>query len=450
MLLLHNIRLGKSIFISKTTSETIFLLRYNDAQLGGIESTLTRLLSSDPSCITSRILATGLDLMGTASASSSLHSKTLKSLGDRKSSNEYVNLHVHALLDFSKGYFREAAETWERILILYPFDMMSIKFAADAYFYTGDREMLRDSIARVLPIWDSSTDRPLKSYLHGMYAFGLGETNMIERAEKEARFGLELNPHDGWATHALAHSFEYAGNISEGIQILKTTKHEWQKCDIIKPHLDWHWTLYEIEQGNQNAAEEILQNEILNRNSDIIMLDFVDIASLIYRLRLAGQNSSKIYSSTRLKSFLNDHLHDHVLLFNDLHMYFILDDFADLESRNQFAQTLKDAYEQVDSDNGKVYREIGKYLFEAIDQFKEKNYSKVVDLLYPIRNQIYRIGGSNAQRDLFFLLLIHSAVYSTNNEHQILAKRLINERCAFRNQTKSNMMTNYANQIRDL
>lgn len=420
---------------------------YNDPQLGGIESSLTRLLSSDPSCITSRILAAGLDLMSTSFVSSTLHSKTLKSLGDTKSSNPYVNLHVQALLDCSQGYFTQAAETWERLLLLYPFDMMAIKFTSDMYFYTGDRDMLRDSIARVLPIWESSNDRPLKSYLHGMYAFGLGEMNMIERAEREARFGLELNPHDGWATHALAHSLEYAGNISEGIKVLKTTKQDWQKSDIIKIHIDWHWALYEIEQGNRDAAENILVNEILNRDTDLIMLDFVDIASLIYRLRLAGQDSSKIYSTTQLKSFLNDHLHDHVLLFNDLHMYFILDDYADLDNRNEFLQQIKDSYEQTDSDNGKIYRQQGKYLFEVIDQFKERNYSKVVDLLYPIRNKIYEIGGSNAQRDLFYLLLIHSAVYSTNAEHQILAKRLINERCAFRNKTKSKMMENYANKI---
>ena len=288
MLLLHNIRLGKSIFISKTTSETIFLLRYNDAQLGGIESTLPRLLSSDPSCITSRILATGLDLMGTASASSSLHSKTLKSLGDRKSSNEYVNLHVHALLDFSKGYFREAAETWERILILYPFDMMSIKFAADAYFYTGDREMLRDSIARVLPIWDSSTDRPLKSYLHGMYAFGLGETNMILRAEQQARLGLELNEHDAWATHELAHAIEYTGRISEGINFLEKSQNHWQQCDTLAPHINWHWALYELEQDNWEKAEEILQNCYLNNNEvELTRLKYTDAASLIYRQSFA-------------------------------------------------------------------------------------------------------------------------------------------------------------------
>jgi tetratricopeptide (TPR) repeat protein len=371
----------------------------------------------------------------------------LESLGNITSSNKYINLHSQALIEWSLGQFSKAADTWEQILVLYPFDMMAIKFVSDTYFYIGNRDMLRDSIARILPIWETSSDRPLKSYLYGMYAFGLGETNMIERAEKEARFGLDLNPHDGWATHALAHSLEYAGEISQGINFLKKTNQEWEKCDIIKPHIDWHWALYEIEHGNRDAAEDILTNHILNQDTELCMLDFVDIASLIYRLKLSGQKSSTIYSSTQLKNFLNDHLHDHILIFNDLHMYFILDDYTDPENRNHFLRTLKESYDILDSDNSQVYRQVGQYIFQAIDQFKENNYSEVVKLLYPIRNKIYKIGGSNAQRDLFYLLLIHSAVYSNNQQHQKLGRQLISERCLMRNKTKSKMMENYANSI---
>lgn len=55
----------------------------------------------------------------------------------------------------------------------------------DTYFFLGQQRKLRDSVARVLPLW-SSRDLPLKSYLHGMYAFGLVETNFYAKAESEA------------------------------------------------------------------------------------------------------------------------------------------------------------------------------------------------------------------------------------------------------------------------
>ena len=378
--------------------------------------------------------------MGTAAPSSSLHSRTLQSLGERHSSSQYINLHCQALLHWSSGHFSQAASTWERCLLLYPFDLLSIKFVSDTYFYQGNREMIRDSIARILPFWETSSDRPLKSYLYGMHAFGLAETNLVERAEKEARRGLQLNEHDGWATHALVHALEYTGRSSEGVEFLKKTNAHWKRCDIIQPHIEWHWALYELEQGHVEMAEEILFDSFLKKDSPLIMLDFVDAASLIYRLQLAGPSSAKVYSSTRLKNFLNEHLHDHVLLFNDLHIYFILDD-----DRAEFLRLLKETYESCDSDNRSVYREVGRVIFAALDAFEAKNYSLVVDLLYPIRQQIVRIGGSNAQRDLFSLLLIHSAVYSSNPEDQLLAKQLLNERCSLRNQSPSKMMLNHDN-----
>lgn len=440
------------IFNNKPETEnykSIFSFRYNDNQLGGIESCLSKLLSSDPTCITSRILATGIELLGTASPSSSLHAKTLSSLGNTTSSSDYVNLHTQALVDWSLGQFPKAALTWEHLLSLYPYDMMTIKFVSDTYFYIGNREMLRDSVARVLPIWEVSADRPLRPYLYGMYAFGLGETNMIQRAEKEARYGLELNPHDGWATHAIAHAVEYSGDTLKGIDFLKSTKQDWETSDIIKPHNEWHWALYEIERGNNEMAEDLLINYLMKKQGDLIMLDFVDIAALIYRLKLAGSKADMICSSNHFKNFLNDHLHDHTLIFNDLHIYFILDDYVDTEGRNNFLRTLKEAYDTSDDYNGQTYRQVGKHIFAAMDQFKEKNYSEVVNILYPIRNQIYQIGGSNAQRDVFFLLLMHAAVHSNNTQHNKLAKQLINERCLLRNKTKSKLMENYANVLLD-
>ncbi len=48
----------------------------------------------------------------------------------------------------------EAAEVWEKILLDHPNDLLALKFAHDTYFYLGKAEQIRDSIARVLPLWN--------------------------------------------------------------------------------------------------------------------------------------------------------------------------------------------------------------------------------------------------------------------------------------------------------
>jgi hypothetical protein len=124
-----------------------------------------------------------------------------------------------------------------------------------------------------------------------------------------------------------------------------------------------------------------------------------------------------------------------------------LDNFGDIEKKKDFLRSLKETVESADTDTGKFYREIGAYIFAALEHFDEGNYDQVVELLYPIRNRTAILGGSNAQRDIFTLLLIHSAVYSNDHQHQHLAKQLINERCEMYGSTKSKMMENYANAI---
>ncbi|CAF1402504.1 unnamed protein product [Rotaria sp. Silwood1] len=422
---------------------------YNDKQLGGIKPSLSRLLASDPNCASSRILAAALGMFSMPRPSVLAHAQLVETLGDAATSpNRYINLHAQALIDWSLGYRERATDTWELILLSYPFDIMTLKFALDTYFHLGNQNMLRDSVARVLPIWESSSPhRPLKSHLYGMHAFGLGETNMVLRAEKQARIGLELNEHDAWATHALVHANEYLGQTSEGIGFLEKTDNLWHQCDIIAPHIDWHWALYELEQGNWETAKEILQRCFLNNNgTELSRLKYTDAAALIYRLKLAGHPYPS-QSNSQLRQFLEVHLRDHQTLFNDFHHYFVLDNFANTEMKKDFLRSLKETVEASDTNIGKSYREIGSRIFAALERFDEGDYGQVVELLYPIRNRTAIAGGSNAQRDIFTLLLIHSAVYSNDNQHQQLAKRLINERCQMRGSTKSKMMQNYANTL---
>jgi tetratricopeptide (TPR) repeat protein len=415
--------------------------------MGGIKLSLSRLLASDPNCGNSRILAAALGMFSMPRPSALVYAQVLETLGDTiTSSNRYIKLHTQALIDWSLGYRSRATDTWETILLSYPFDIMTLRFSVDTYVHLGNQTMLRDSVARVLPIWESSSPhRPLKSYLHGMYAFGLDETNMVIQAEKQARLGLELNEHDGWATHALTHSIAYMGRTSEGIDFLEKTENHWHQCDIIASHLDWHWAVYELEQNNWEKAEEILEHCFLNNDgTELSRLKYTDAASLIYRLKLTGHSCPSKLNS-RFKQFLDSHLRDHQTLFHDFHHYFVLDNFGDIEKKKDFLRSLKETVESADTDTGKSYREIGAYIFAALEHFDEGNYDQVMELLYPIRNQTAIVGGSNAQRDIFTLVLIHSAVYS--NDHQHLAKELINERCEIHGSTKSKMMENYVNAI---
>jgi len=79
-----------------------------------------------------------------------------------------------------------------------------------------------------------------------------------------------------------------------------------------------------------------------------------------------------------------------------------------------------------------ICQEVGEEIFKSFIAYNEGNYALATDILVPLRYKIVKIGGSNAQRDLFNLYLINSALKSNDSRHAKLAKHLLVERKALK------------------
>jgi hypothetical protein len=71
-------------------------------------------------------------------------------------------------------------------------------------------------------------------------------------------------------------------------------------------------------------------------------------------------------------------------------------------------------------------------LFGSVLHFDNEEYDQVVDKLYKYKYEIIKIGGSNAQRDIFHQMLTISALKSNNLFHNKIGLNLINERLAIK------------------
>jgi len=91
--------------------------------------------------------------------------------------NTYVKFRV---LVYGCRYMDEACVSWEEILYNYPTDAFVARLLQNSYYFLGANEAMRDSAARILPLW--STHNPLYGYLLGIYSFGLCETRDFENA----------------------------------------------------------------------------------------------------------------------------------------------------------------------------------------------------------------------------------------------------------------------------
>nr|XP_015208710.1 PREDICTED: tetratricopeptide repeat protein 38 isoform X2 [Lepisosteus oculatus] len=349
----------------------------NDQTLGGIEGCLSKIHAADPNFVMGHVIGTGLELIGTGRSvllDEKLASAVRKMVELSKSQplTERERLHVSAVEMFSKGY------------------------------------------------------------LKGIYSFGLMETKRYDEAEKVAKEGLALNPGDGWAVHTVAHVHEMKAEVQKGLKFMEQRENYWKECDMLACHNYWHWALYFIEKGEYEDALTIYDNHIARRClSSGAMLDTVDSCSMLYRLQMEG-----VMVGDRWKELLNitrPHSEDHVLQFNDLHFLMTSLGAKDESTTRRLVESLRElAKSPGENYQHQMAQDMGLPMCEALVEFDKGNYSRAVELLLPIRYSFDKIGGSDAQRDVFCQLLIHAAMKSENKRHQKLARCLLMERDASR------------------
>lgn len=84
-----------------------------------------------------------------------------------------------------------------------------------------------------------------------MYAFGLEENFMFEKAEglllklciftniDIGKKAVTLSPKDAWSVHSLAHVYDETGRYSQGIELIEQTNKDWRESSLYHVHNYW-------------------------------------------------------------------------------------------------------------------------------------------------------------------------------------------------------------------
>jgi hypothetical protein len=438
------------------------LMRWReDQQYGGLLNSLNKMINADPDFILGQCLKTGVELMGSSLNHNSQKSyekvKNLvrKAIDMDSQLTKREKLHVKAVEMMQYGNLPMAAEYLEQILIDSPNDCQAIKLLHSLYFYLGESKQMHQSLARIIPRW--SSQEPHYSYLYSLYGFGLAQDNYLDKAEKNALRALEMNRNDAWAIHAISHVNEYRSSYDRGIKFLHDTELDWNQCDMIASHNYWHMSLYYVEKNDCESALEVLDSKIMT-NLDSV-LNLINASSLLLRLKINNyepKNDSLAEKWQKVKDKCMDKIEHQGYMYssshyamalatcgtskekasflNNVNEYLNSTDLSDLDQNfmyykpsddliGDFKFELRDNFNYLKNTNQEC-----KGLFESIFSYQQNVFDRVVDLLYPIRYKIKSIGGSNAQRDVFNLILIDAAFKSNVREHNLLAISLLNER----------------------
>jgi tetratricopeptide (TPR) repeat protein len=331
--------------------------------------------------------------------------------------------HLDAVALVLEGRWCAACKAWDALLIEHPRDALALQWAQLWDFYRGDTAALRARPARALPEWDE--DDPLYPHVLALWAFGLEENHRYDAAEEAARKALSIDPRAPWAVHAVAHVMEMQGRFDEGAAWLRAHQVHWAEGNGFATHLWWHTALFRLEgldiAGTLRVVDGHLASDLLE-----IGLQRVDAASMLWRLHLLGADVAA-RARALADGWPRDGAAGHYA-FNDVHLLLPLLAAGDIaRAEHWLARCAERAMNGNDArrDNHAVARELGLPLARGLIAFARGENDAAADLLYPLRAQLSRWGGSHAQRDVIDLTLLAAC---TRGGRRAMGHALINER----------------------
>jgi len=331
--------------------------------------------------------------------------------------------HVRALGELSRGGWLQAGALLEDLTIDAPNDALGLLAGHQIDFFTGNARLLRDRIARAMPVWSEAM--PGYHSILAMQAFGFEETADYFRAEACGRRAIELQPRDGWAQHAVAHVMEMQSRQRDGIAWMRGNEAQWTRENFLQIHNWWHLALFHYDLGEIDEILALYDGPIYGARSTFV-LNMVDASAILWRLHLGGidvgDRWTPLAANWRPKATAGNYA------FNDVHAMMAFVGAGDLAAADTLLDAQREAMAATD-DNASFTRDVGHPAALAIRAFGDGNYRETMRLLRPLRAISHRFGGSHAQRDVIDLTLIEAAL---RDGQRPLAVALSNERHAAR------------------
>jgi tetratricopeptide (TPR) repeat protein len=344
--------------------------------------------------------------------------------------NEREQAHLAALSHLVQGSRAAAVALLDRHLMRYPFDLVAHQGAALTDGFLGRFHWVRDRSARALPFW--SKDQPGYGTLLAMHGFGLEEAGDYTRAEDESRKAAEFEPLSFWPHHTVAHVMEMTGRPEDGLGWMAAREALWSgPGHMNEVHIWWHKALFHLELGQYEAALA-LHDGPMRATQRPVALSLTNASALLWRLETLGCDIGERWRE--LAVLWQGHADGKCLVFADIHAA-----MAELGSGEASAVERRLAAMRETAANGveaaSLYRSVGLPVVEGLTAFHRGDWAEAVELLLPVRFDLWQIGGSHAQRDVVDWTLTEAALRAGQRD---VALSLAHERLATRPRSAPN------------
>ena len=344
------------------------------------------------------VLASANDAILTAKARPLLEAARALPLNEREQS------HAAALAHAVFGHRVSAIAILDRHLMRYPCDLLAHFAAMLLDAFRGHFPSVRDRSARALPRWSMSM--PSYGIMQSFYGFGLEEAGDYARSEAVSRAAAELEPYGYWPHHAVSHVMEMTGRPDEGLAWMNNRAPLWSTSEhASRAHIWWHKALFHIELGDYQAALAVYDGPMFQSQKPL-GISMTNASALLWRLDTLGYEAGERWK--HVAALWDGHADGRLCVFTDIHAAMAeLGAGKDAAFEQRLAAMRRTAVDG--SECAPPYRDIGLPVVEGLAAFHRGAYVEAVEHLHSCRYDLWKMGGSRAQRDVVDWTLIEAA-----------------------------------------
>lgn len=385
-------------------------------------------LGADPECAFSQAVF-GLMLHGARnqSLSGQMSSTLMLAREAANSVSKREGLYVSALEKAVAGDLFGLVSCYEVILKDNPTDLLALVLAQGELFWLGDMAKAKQVSDKLGGSWNDQV--PGYSDFLSVRAFDLEEAGEYAAAESVGREAVAVDPDNIWGAHAVAHVLLMQARHKEGVSWLQGLQGNWQETGQMKFHLWWHQCLFHLERKEFDAVLDGYDRWVRNHEEVLVQavpdlyIDLQNGASMLWRLEHAGVDVGGRWME--MAELVVPRLADMTSPFTSAHFAIILAAVGQLDD----CETLLQQMSEFEA-NGTGHALASRYGDAALPAargailHRTGDYNGVLDAMMPARHMFWQMGGSHAQQDVFFQILVDAAFKAGRKD---LVKELLNE-----------------------
>jgi tetratricopeptide (TPR) repeat protein len=306
-----------------------------------------------------------------------------------------------ALEDWRRLRYEDATAKLEALVAEWPRDLIAIKVLEFMYFARGQHYSGPRFLETMQGVERANAD---SGYFLSVLSFALELSGRYDDALKAAERAVALEANNSWAHHTMAHAYLKTGAIEKGTAVLESQRDVWNAAgQAIHSHNFWHLALMYLEQRDGDKALSFLETPIM-MDTPHIMIQFVDAASLLWRLEMAGFPVAPAQWAA-LADEVTAYAGQCYTAFNSAHLLYALARAGRDTALADALRSLDGAIAELGPDEKTVWREVGRPLLQGCVAFARHDHAEAAARLGPLtrpeRETVVRVGGSDAQVDLF-------------------------------------------------